>query len=261
MARPPATFEPDSALVDIVAPGRGYKRGKLLPRAESEYRGIVYHTTGRGVERRFKREAKRRGWQKLLESALHIYGRLMDPSGHYVIDQEGTIAQVVPENLCAWHVGGKLANLYWSRPGRWWRRKVHKFDWWRRRWPGLSTPRELAGGTAWDPYLKPPGLLQRLRHPRSWARGSVNAGFVAFEVIPPEGNPSGEWSDACWRSVALLSLCVSRRRRFQLRRDTAITHSDAHPLSRTTRNGIPWDTVERQFSYERLEAEIAKLAA
>jgi hypothetical protein len=258
MARRPKTFEADSTLVEKVVPGRGFKRGKLLPR--SRVIGIVYHTTGRGVLRRFKRDAKRRGWTLLIEAAAWIYATIMDASGHYIVDQEGRIWQVVPERLCAWHVGGKLANRYWSHPGRWWRSATGKFDWWLRRWPGLSTPRELADGRAWAPYEKPVGLLKRIRYPRSWARGSVNAWFVALEIIPPE-EPGAPWSDACWAAVAALSLCISKRQRFQIKRDTALTHSDVHPLSRTTRAGVPWDTVPTQFSYERLEAEIAKLAA
>lgn len=257
-ARHPA-FDPDSPLVDVVVPGLAFKRNVLLPRVGPAV-AVVTHTTGGGINARYKREGARKGDASPFETALRVYGTMMEPSPHYVVGQCGSIGQVVPEELCAWHVGGARSAPYHRAAWVPWRARK-RFAWWQERWPGLDGPRDLAGGQLWAPYVIGPSLSQRLRHPLSWGKGSVNAWSYALEVVPPLDDPGGPWSPECWRSVAALHLDIGRRREVPLERDCRITHSDAHPLSRTTPRGEPWDTVPEQWSWERCEAEVARAAA
>lgn len=223
----------------------------------------IIHTTGGGILSRFEREGARKGDATPFETAMRVYGTIMEASGHYVVGQgEGQIAQVVPEALCAWHVGGAGSAPY-HRLGTSWipRSERARYEWWQERWSGLDGPGDLAGGELWEPYVIGPSLLQRLRHPLSWGKGSVNAWSIGLEVVPPLGDQRGEWSSACWRSVTRLVVDMHERDAVPLERDRVITHSDAHPLSRTTPRGKPWDTVPEQWSWERFEAEQAELAA
>lgn len=259
MARPAPTFAPDSPLVTVVRPGLGYLRGNLLPRVGAPVCTVI-HTTGGGILTRFEREGRKKGDADAFATAVRTYATVMPASGHYVVGQGADqIAQVVPEALCAWHVGGagsapyqRLGTSWMPRSGR------QRYAWWQEKWAGLDGPGDLAGGALWEPYVIGPSLAQRLRHPLSWGKGSVNAWAVGIEVVPPEGDPRGEWSPECWRSLARLVPDIHERNTIPLKRDHAISHSDAHPLSRTTPRGEPWDTVAEQWSWERFEREQAE---
>ena len=251
-AAPP--FAPDSPLASIVVPGLGYRRSRLLPRAGAPV-AIVVHTTGGGITARYRREGARRGDATPHRTALRVYGSIMEAAAHYVVGQGGEIGQVVPEGLCAWHVGGAKSAPYHRLGTSWMPRSTRaRFAWWQERWEGLDGPRDLAGGQLWAPYVVGPSLAQRVRHPLSWGKGSVNAWSVGIEVVPPEDDPRGEWSPECWAALAALIRDIALRQGVPLRREPVITHSDAHPLSRTTPRGEPWDTVEAQWSWERFEA-------
>ena len=63
----------------------------------------------------------------------------------------------------------------------------------------------LAGAQLWAPYVIGPSLAQRLRHPLSWGKGSVNAWSYSLEVVPPLDDPGGPWSPECWRAVAAIT--------------------------------------------------------
>lgn len=253
--RAPQSFPRDSGLVDIVRPGRGFSRGKLIPRGDRPS-AVVIHTTGIGPVRRFrdKKQRARHGWKTSFDAANHIYARLMDPSAHYVVGQKGQVAQTVPESHCAWHVGGRKANLYWR--ANWAAKAVL---WWRERFPLLDSPRDLAHGQLWAPYEEPPGLLKRIRYPRSWARGSANANTIGIEVVPPLYGATVRWSEACWDSLVALVLDICDRHGIEPSMVTVITHSDAHPLARS-RRGEPWDVGPNQWSFEEF-ARRARLEA
>jgi len=215
---------------------------------------IVIHTTGGGITARYRREGAREGDATPLQTAMRVYATIMEASPHYVVGQCGSVGQVAPEDLCAWHVGGAGSAPYHRLGTSWipsWQRA--RYEWWQRRWEGVDGPAELAGGRLWAPYVVPPTLGQRIRHPLSWGRGSANARSIGIEVVPPLAAARGPWSAECWRSVATLVCDISMRRSITLERTRVITHSDAHPLSRTTPRGEPWDTVEEQWSWERFE--------
>lgn len=246
----------DSHLVDRARPGLAYRRGILLPRMGAPVATVV-HTTSGGPRARYLREGARKGDRDVLDTTLRIYGTIMEPAPHYVVDQLGQVAQVTPEALCAWHVGGAKSAPYHRLGTSWIPRALRaRYAWWQARWQGLDGPRDLAGGQLWAPYVVGPSLAQRTRHPLSWGKGSVNAWSIGIEVIPP-ADPGAPWSPECWRALAELIVDIHRRQGVPLERDRVITHSDAHPLSRTTPKGTPWDTVEAQWSWERFEAEVA----
>jgi N-acetylmuramoyl-L-alanine amidase len=84
-------FDPDSTLVSavLVSPNHGERKGARRPDA------IVLHYTG-------------------METGAAALARLCDPtsevSSHYVVEEDGTILQLVPEALRAWHAG----KSYWA---------------------------------------------------------------------------------------------------------------------------------------------------
>lgn len=231
----------DSILAQGYVPSLGVSRGLYAPRASVA--GVVIHTTGSGVIRRWKRQGKRFKERSPFDTAVRIYSRIMTASGHYVVGQEGQIVQLVPEHLAAWHVGGRKARLYrrrWMRP---------KYQWWAERWPGYDSPLQLANGELWKPYDKDAAVSWRAR----WLsrHGSCNANTIGIEVVPPTLDPKSAWSDACWLSVVRLTQDICYRSALPIERQRIVSHSDAHPLSRTTRSGVPWDPNPTQFSYEK----------
>jgi hypothetical protein len=230
--------------------GLGYRRGKLR---EMHYApaAIVVHTTGAGPIRRAN-EDRFEAWRAKhdipkgdsLRCAVVTYSHVMDASGHYVIGPDGTIVQVVPESHAAWHVGGSGSRPYFNAPETC--LQAERYRWWRERWPGLKTPRELAGGNLWrEPYTVP-GLVHRIKS--GFPIGTCNENTLAVEMVGP-----GPWSAEAWHALASLCIDISQRRGLALKRGTVISHSDAHPLSRTTPAGKAWDPAPFAWSWERLE--------
>lgn len=231
----------DSALPQRYVPSLGVKKVVYAPRASVS--GVVIHTTGSGPYRRWKRQGQRLKENSSFDTAVRIYTKIMKASGHYVVGQDGQIVQLVPEHLAAWHVGSRKANLYrrnWMRD---------KYKWWQERWPGYDSPLELADGKLWAPYPDDAPVSWRTR----WVsrNGSCNANTIGIEVVPPDHGSRAAWSDACWTSVILLTQDICYRNRLPLERQRILSHSDVHPISRTTRSGHPWDPSLNQFSYEK----------
>jgi len=248
---------PDSPLVARMAPSAGHRRGKYLPRTSPVW-AIVVHTTGSGPARRLT-DDKFRVWRarnptataSTFEAACWVFAN-QDASAHYVVGQGGELAQTAPENECAWHVGTSGGRAYrdgWAQAAA-----STPYAWWSERWPGMESPRDLAGGFLWDGYQKPPGL--RGFAPRilsSYARGSVNANTIGIEVAPNANDPRGPWSDECWQSLSALVLDIASRHGMVVMRDSILTHSDANPKSRTAAGGRPWDPGERQWDLARMK--------
>ncbi len=227
-------FIADSPLVDLTLPGLGYKRGKLQRYERGGYHALVVHTTGRGIHKKAKRWGVS-GFQ----AAMRVFATQVDASGHYVVGQGGELGQCVPEEVAAWHVGGRGAAKY-HRAG-WW--KARKVAWWRERWPQFTAPGQLAGGSLWLPSP-------------TTGKPSCNANTIGVEVVPPE-DPRAPWSPECWATLAKLGRDISERRAMELTLETVLTHSDAHPFSRSAK-GKPWDPAPHQWSYDRF-AETARL--
>ena len=212
-------------------PGLGYRTGKLSQRS-APVQGVIVHTTGGGILSRFAREGAAKGDASPFDTAVRVYTRIMSASGHYVIGQGGEVTQVVPEDVVAHHVGSAKSRPYLT--GDTWHaaRLADRYAWWHERWPGLASPRDLAGGHMWD-------------------GGSCNGVTLGIEVVPPLEGAGKPWSRACWASLAEVIADATHRHSVPLERDRIVTHSDAHPLSRTTPRGQPWDTVPAQWSWER----------
>ena len=231
----------ESPVARAYRPSLGVRKKLFAPRATVS--GIVVHTTGSGVIRRWKKQGARFNERSPFDTAVRVYTRLMKAGGHYVVGQNGEVVQLVPEHLAAWHVGSRRAARYkrrWMQP---------KYNWWAERWDGLNSPLELAGGDLWRPYDKDAKVGWRAK----WLsrHGSCNANTIGIEVVPPTESPRSSWSDACWQTLTVLMEDICYRNSIPVERERIVSHSDAHPISRTTRSGQPWDPWESQFSFEK----------
>jgi len=234
-----------------VEPSLGYRRGKYQRRTRSPA-AVIIHTTGFGPVRRFRddRQRRRHRWATPHDAALAIYRGMMEAGPHYVVGQGGELAQLAPEGVCAWHVGGRGGRHYRRELERW---LTVECTWWASRWPGLRSPRELAGGRLWLPYDPAPSLLERVSRARwiGWREGgSVNANTIGIEVVPAEDHPRGPWSDEAWRTLLQLVGLICGRHGIPQDAHHVLTHSDAHPRARS-RRGRPWDTWREQWTWEQ----------
>lgn len=223
----------DTPIASRFVAGLGYRRG-LLAERELPPVGAVIHTTGSGPLARFIREGKRKGDATPFETAVRIYATIMNDSAAYVVGQRGECVQVVPESHVARHVGSAGAAVYARPRARWMTPAV---AWWGERWPELASPHALAGG-----------LL--------WRDGSCNRSTIGVEVVPPESGARGAWSPECWATLASLVLSICGRYEIPVDREHVVSHSDAHPISRSAK-GAPWDPPPAQFTWDRMREAIA----
>jgi hypothetical protein len=206
----------------------GMRNGKIR-RRPSDPVGIIVHTTGAGP---WDRHHKNPGRFKLpFDAALHIYEQVSPYCGHLVVCGEtGAVAQLVPFDYQAQHVGKDGSLKY--RKTNWGEGKG--FGWWFVRHHGCESPRDLLGGAL-------------------WRAGSANALTVGIEVSPPLAGAREPWSPSCWESLERLVTIITAK--YQIPRTTqhVITHSDAHPLARTTETGAPWDVGPHQWQIHEAE--------
>ena len=221
--------------------GLGYRSGKLSERTAMAA-AVIVHTTGAGITNRYLREGTRKGDETPFDTANRVYQRIMQASAHYVVGQLGECSQTVPESHIAWHVGsGGTAPYFRSSWVPRWQRD--RYAWWGARWRGLASPLDLAGS---DLYRPMPDASSR-----AYRRGAVNPNTIGIEVVPPLADPQSEWSDACWETLTALVIDICARNAIPVQRTHVLTHSDAHPLSRTTRKGAPWDPGPMQWTWRK----------
>jgi len=191
-------------------------------------------------------------WETPFLAALWIYATVMDAGPHVVVGQRGEVARLAPDDVCAWHVGGKGSRPYSRRS--WALYAAARYGWWIARWPGLLTPHALGSGRLWAPYEAPPAL-SRAGLVSRWARGSCNANTLGVEVVPPlDGGP---WYDAAWEALVGVLRDWRDAHGLVLARETVVSHSDAHPLARTRRSGQPWDPPPGQWSWDECARRLA----
>ncbi len=219
----------DSSIAQEFRPARGLVRRKFKKR-KGDVVGVIIHTCGSGVIRRYNRDHERKAWGSVFESASYVYQHLMDFSGHYLVFGTQCL-QLCPESHVAHHVGRKGWGRYKLPQERW---LTQKYDWWKHRWDDYESPLDLCSG-------------------RLWENGSVNANTIGVEV-PPWPTARAPWGLETWTTLSQLILDICARHDIPLTREHIITHSDAHPIRRTTANGSPWDTWQSQFTWERLAA-------
>jgi hypothetical protein len=202
--------------------GSWASRSGVLRQRKASPRGIILHTTGAGPWVRYKRDECALPY----DAACRLYRGSMKYSPHFLVCGEtGQVAAVNDLSLRALHVGS--AGSWRYRLDDWAGRK--ELDWWFRRFPGLSSPRDLMDGAL-------------------WRKGSANELTVGIEISPPCAGPRIPWTDACWD--ALRDLVGHLTMLMGIPRDSrhVITHSDAHPLKRITKSGRPWDPGSAQWN-------------
>ncbi len=130
------------------------------------------HTSGRGIVDRAKRNDV-----PAIELALLWY-RAKEQSGvHYVIDHDGTIYQMLPDNRRGAHVGISRKERRGYLSGRWIKETSIPVGFaWRRRWPGFVSPQHL------------------------YPTRSPNSCYVGVELLPLLAQHVG--SDGLWFSKA-----------------------------------------------------------
>jgi len=84
-----------------------------------------------------------------------------------------------------------------------------------------------------------------------WAKGSCNANVYGVEVVPPL--IPGPWSKAATDRVLDLLGYLTDTFSIPFEEDRIITHSDAHPISRTTRRDKPWDPPQALTLWKDLQ--------
>lgn len=205
----------------------GLKQGKYSRRRHPVF-AVVIHFTGVGVWQRWKeRNMEKYGKETVFDTAVRRYCTVYDKSGHYVVSQDGTIANVCPEDFVAQHVGSSAWRSYgsksWCKDG---------LQWWKKRWPEHESPTDLANGKLWSKY-------------------SVNAVSVGIEVSPHEINPMGKFSPKCVASLRALTKDICARNNVPWDKEHVLTHADCHPIQRTAKSAS-YDTLESQFRTEWL---------
>jgi hypothetical protein len=170
--------------------------------------GVVVHTTGRGPAVTGKKQGR-----PPIQVALDVYSGQPEDA-HYVIDYDGTIHAIVPENRVSWHPGwggvGRRRWASWTAP-----------TWWSSVWGrwNARTPADLLPPGANDP----------------------NQIYIGVELLGNE-TASG-FTSAQYDALARLVVDVARRHGFAIHAAPSprlLGHEDVEPIRRSNRYG-GWD--------------------
>ncbi len=186
-----------------------------------------------------------------LGKILRFYDSADGLCPHDVIDYDGTVYRIAPENHVAWHckIEGSEARLYglgWDVWKFWYWDEAsgqplhvgasadgfHGYASWRARWPDLKSPLDLATGAA--PNFASHGI--ELRAP-------VTPGPRIF-------------TDEQYTSLAARVLDVASRNGVAPSRSTVVGHQDCSPMRRCNPRG-GWDPGD-DFDWTGLLATIAQ---
>lgn len=212
-------------------PSFGMLKHSLLERDLSFVTHIVFHTTGVGVYRR-EEKLKALGLAKdMLEVTTWTYQNIMPDSGHFVIGENGDIAQTVPVKFAARHVGASRSNAYRSRT-------IMKLT-----LPSWYTSDELSG-------LETAQRFTSLQS--AWRMGSCNKVSIGIELVMPRHISDPLPPEQLAPIVALLS----RLKLLVPAIKYITTHSHVHPIARTVK-GQPYDLTAHH--HEQLKTVIPEL--
>jgi hypothetical protein len=195
--------------------------------------GVVLHCTGSGIVTK----ALKVGADPL-EYAVQYYMKPDSYFAHYVIDFDGTIAQIADEHEKAMHVGFAPAERQAFLSGAWESKLSSGYvAAWKARWPGVKSPAHMFPGP------------------------SPNNVYVGMEMLC--------WQEGCGgspRGVGMLYTSEQHRAAAALCNDIGnrwglppswrssprmVCHEDVNPLTRTAR-GQGWDpgVVRRNPSFD-----------
>lgn len=216
----------------MVVPGIEYRRSLASATGKNRKRKgkplcIVVHYTGAGVHSRWLKQGPKFGEKDPFDTAVRIYQKISPASAHYVIGQDGQCVCTTYEDEVASHVGSAGYGRY---DGRRWREDA---PWWPKKWPELSSPKDLASG-----------LL--------WASGSVNEVSVGIEIAPSKEHARPIFSDEA--NAKLMEVCKDICSRYGIMYDKyhIVAHCDAHPISRTAK-GESWDVLKHQWDFSKID--------
>jgi N-acetyl-anhydromuramyl-L-alanine amidase AmpD len=158
-----------------------------------------------------------------LDAANHIYSNIMSESGHFTVcGVTGNWVQNVPINYVAHHCANRGSAPKWPNINN-----IHYhpktslgYNWWYQTFPTLTNPNDLAQK----------GL---------WLNNNANANTIGIEIVP-HINPQIPFSNSCWQSVKYIIEYCYLKYDMERFRENIITHSEANPLTRTSK-GKPWD--------------------
>jgi hypothetical protein len=202
-------------------------RLKVLRPRKVQPRGIVIHTTGAGPWNRWQEHPDTFG--NPYAAARYVYERISKEAPHYLVDGEwGIVCKLVDPMTVAWHVGSAGAWKY-KLPG-WAKPYPSGLSWFRERFPGCRSPRDLLGGSL-------------------WRDGSANELTIGIEVAPPRAGAREAWTPAAWSALRMMVRHLGDKYGIPLDPYHVITHSDAHPLARVTKAGLPWDPGPSQWKF------------
>lgn len=199
-------------------------RGLLPVRSEKPI-AIVVHYTGAGVYNRFHRDMRDKD---PFDTAVRVYETISPFCAHYVVGMGGQIAETVPPDHIAQHVGAHGHGRYLIK-GRSWAKDA---PWWSLKWPELQSPNDLAGGLI-------------------WASGSVNRVTVGVEVSPSKTEARAVFSPEA--NATLREICQYICTAYAIPYDKyhIFAHCDVHPLARTAKMKS-WDVLENQWGFDKI---------
>ena len=232
----------------------GTIRGIYSERDPDTIRGVVVHTTGGGLWRRWAKDnpgikpdtiptyeetrlrwhewEKRKGHEPHpFDTAIRVFATMQEAGPYMLVcGDTGRICRMSPLDRVAWHVG---------RSGR----KTYEHgvdnDHWLARWPYRS-PLGLLGSHQWD---------------------EANMITAGIEVAPCRSGHTEPWSQACIDSLNWIvnAHLTKKAPSFTPRANSVVSHWDLHPNVRSLASGLPWDPYDRQWlpAKKALLAEIS----
>lgn len=214
---------------------------RALPYRTAAIGCIVVHTTGDT------------DWAAI----LRFYTDAQGFQPHYAIEQDGTIHQIVDEDVVAFHVGMSNTEIghYQQGYNHWSHIRATQNQ---GTWSYTDTGAELANYGTWrDTWLSAP-----VQSPLDLATGAnPNSVSVGIELEAPENaeRTPDIFSDAQYDALIRLLASISTRNSLSIDRAHILGHYDANPFNRSNASG-GWDPGEA-FNWTRAIDGAAQAAA
>ena len=237
-----AVFLAGAQAVDSLAPPTLHLSGvtvvasptqRALPYRQATIGCVVLHTTGDT------------DWTKI----LRFYDGAQGFQPHYAIEQDGTVHQIVDEDVVAFHVGlSRVEQGYYAQGYAAWSKVHAQHDDATDAWTYTVTGAELSNYHTWRDTWHTQGIESPLDLPT----GAVpNAASVGIELQAPTDveRTADIFSDAQYAALTVLLASVAARNGIALDRSHVLGHYDANPFNRSNAHG-GWDPGEA-FNWSR----------